>query len=573
MQKLQLSIPEPCHENWQQMTPTEQGRFCNACAKEVIDFSTMTDIQVLNYFTNLTHEKVCGRALPEQLDKIISRPVQPKKKLFWYWNYFVMFVMFFSKGNSAKAQGNTQVVTVADMNKIKATNINNTLTGKVGEVSMSKNRVVTGKVTDNNGNPVSFASIRVKGTNTGISADANGAYSTKVNSNTILIISAAGFKEMEVPVGLQLSLTTILEKQATLGLTEIMVGGISFGNSDDYTATESKGVAVINVKEAETNRFIPNAFVIINSLSTIDTVITNKKGVHKIKGIKDYKKYFIKVIADGYEPNEFTIDGSDFKDRKKEWEVLLKKKEIIDVAIRGTVIDRALAGEVTGAVVRSNAEAKPGIQTIIRMGGINAISIEKGPIYIVDGTIVTNRDTINPDDIENITVLQGPAAAALFGPDGSNGAIIITTKKLKIKNLDTVTVTTDSRVVGRLITTTTCTTTVMGASVAGISVKNNIADSLKMLATKLTGTIKIFPNPLQRGQQLSIALKLKQAGFYQMQITDAAGNIILKKQINANAKEVTEKLLPDTRWASGLYYLSLFDNENNLSGKTSFIFE
>lgn len=35
MQKLQLSISEPCHENWHNMTPTEQGRFCNACAKEV----------------------------------------------------------------------------------------------------------------------------------------------------------------------------------------------------------------------------------------------------------------------------------------------------------------------------------------------------------------------------------------------------------------------------------------------------------------------------------------------------------------------------------------------------------
>ena len=100
MQKLQISIPEPCHENWQVMTPTEQGRFCNACAKEVIDFSSMTDIQVLNYFTNLTHEKVCGRALPEQLDRAISRPEQPKKRLFWYWNYIAMFFMVFTKGNN-----------------------------------------------------------------------------------------------------------------------------------------------------------------------------------------------------------------------------------------------------------------------------------------------------------------------------------------------------------------------------------------------------------------------------------------------------------------------------------------
>ena len=50
MQQLQLSIPEPCHQTWREMTPTQQGRFCNSCAKEVIDFSTMTDTEVLNYF-------------------------------------------------------------------------------------------------------------------------------------------------------------------------------------------------------------------------------------------------------------------------------------------------------------------------------------------------------------------------------------------------------------------------------------------------------------------------------------------------------------------------------------------
>ena len=111
MQKLQLSIPEPCHENWQKMTSTNQGRFCNACAKEVVDFSMMTDIQVLNYFSNLTHEKVCGRALPEQLNRTISRPISPKKRLFWYWNYIVMFFLFLGKGNAVKAQGGIKPVT------------------------------------------------------------------------------------------------------------------------------------------------------------------------------------------------------------------------------------------------------------------------------------------------------------------------------------------------------------------------------------------------------------------------------------------------------------------------------
>ena len=64
MQKLQLSIPEPCHENWQEMTPTQQGRFCKACAKEVIDFSMMTDTEVLNYFAGLCDEKVWDEPYP-----------------------------------------------------------------------------------------------------------------------------------------------------------------------------------------------------------------------------------------------------------------------------------------------------------------------------------------------------------------------------------------------------------------------------------------------------------------------------------------------------------------------------
>ena len=190
MQKLQLSIPEPCHENWQQMTPTDQGRFCNACAKEVIDFSTMTDIQVLNYFTNMTNEKVCGRALPEQLDRTLSRPEHPKKKIFWYWNYIVMLLMFFTKGNSAKAQGAIKPAT--ELNPVD----NLAVKGELNAVE--RKRIITGKVTDIHGNPVSFASIKVKGTNTGVSADAIGAYSLKVNPNAIVLQEALGANIMGV---------------------------------------------------------------------------------------------------------------------------------------------------------------------------------------------------------------------------------------------------------------------------------------------------------------------------------------------------------------------------------------
>ena len=139
MQQLQLSIPEPCHQNWQDMTPTQQGRFCNACAKEVIDFSTMSDSEVLNYFSSLKNEKVCGRAYPDQLDRAITKPKEIKKAKFWYWNYAAMFFLFFSK-MSIKAQAQGQVIAVPA--KI---DVNNALQGRVGGITISNKKTISGK--------------------------------------------------------------------------------------------------------------------------------------------------------------------------------------------------------------------------------------------------------------------------------------------------------------------------------------------------------------------------------------------------------------------------------------------
>jgi hypothetical protein len=63
---IQYAIAEPCHESWEAMTPTQQGRFCQSCAKPVIDFTAMTDAQVLQYMSNTTGS-VCGRMTSFQL--------------------------------------------------------------------------------------------------------------------------------------------------------------------------------------------------------------------------------------------------------------------------------------------------------------------------------------------------------------------------------------------------------------------------------------------------------------------------------------------------------------------------
>jgi len=514
MQKLQLSIPEPCHENWHKMTPTQQGRFCNACAKEVIDFSMMTDSEVLNYFTTLSNEKVCGRALPTQLDRTITRPKESKKRLFWYWNYIVMFFMLFSKTNAAKAQGGVKAAT--EFSPVKPADI---LTGDI----MITSWVVKGKVTDKDGNPVPYATVMIKGTKSGVSADLNGGFSIKVNSGNILVISVVGFAEAEVPIIRQQDLNIVLEKRGQ------QLGGLVLVA---YNADDSKYTALIQVKEDRSDVPINNAKIIIAKKYSdhTDTVFTDKKGGYKLKGIKSYENYFVKVEADGYDANEFSIGTDDLKSKKREWSVLLKKTEAIKTS-----------------------------EATIRLGAISNVSVAKPPVYVVDGIIVPKGNEIDPADIADVTVLQAADAMALFGSAASTGAIVITTRMAKSKDLKEVVVVSDIGIRGML---------------GGVSMCVHVSrysDTKARINTLLNDSLKIYPNPVQRGASFSISLKLKQTGNHQIQIADAAGRIILQKQINVVAKEYSEMLPADNKWSGGLYYIRVFNNKNQLISKSSFI--
>jgi hypothetical protein len=67
-----ISLPEPCHENWQEMTPTEKGRFCASCQKEVIDFTQLNDAKIVA-FLKQGQQGFCGRFRETQLDRKIEK--------------------------------------------------------------------------------------------------------------------------------------------------------------------------------------------------------------------------------------------------------------------------------------------------------------------------------------------------------------------------------------------------------------------------------------------------------------------------------------------------------------------
>jgi hypothetical protein len=64
-----ISIPEPCHEDWNSMTPDANGKFCNSCSKSVIDFTNKTDAEIHTMMMERKNEKVCGHFNKTQVNR------------------------------------------------------------------------------------------------------------------------------------------------------------------------------------------------------------------------------------------------------------------------------------------------------------------------------------------------------------------------------------------------------------------------------------------------------------------------------------------------------------------------
>lgn len=64
MKTLHISIPKPCSENWDSMSPNEKGRFCAVCSKTVVDFTEKTPAEIVAILQN-QYAKMCGRFRPD----------------------------------------------------------------------------------------------------------------------------------------------------------------------------------------------------------------------------------------------------------------------------------------------------------------------------------------------------------------------------------------------------------------------------------------------------------------------------------------------------------------------------
>lgn len=110
--KYKITIPEPCHEDWNKMTPNDNGRFCGSCSKNVVDFTNWLPEKIQAYF--LQHSNVCGRFKKSQLDSLTIQI--PNRVLFSQTQYHKMFLLalFIAMGTTlfscADKNGNKQKI-------------------------------------------------------------------------------------------------------------------------------------------------------------------------------------------------------------------------------------------------------------------------------------------------------------------------------------------------------------------------------------------------------------------------------------------------------------------------------
>ncbi len=245
-----------------------------------------------------------------------------------------------------------------------------------GFAALAQDRTLTGKVTDASGNPLPGVSVLVKGTATGTSTDAEGVYKLKVTDNVKVVLSYVGFAGQELAIGNRSTLNVILAED-TKQLVEVVVTGLA-----------------TSVKRT-------------NSANAVGSI-----NAAQLTGVTKPQ----------------TVDG-------------------------------ALNGKITGVSITANSGA-PGGGFSVKLRGISSVTQASEPLYIIDGVYIDNSQfatgagtgsfsratsqtagtqdqasnriaDINPEDIENIEVLKGPSAAAIYGTRANAGVILITTKKGK----------------------------------------------------------------------------------------------------------------------------------------------
>lgn len=237
---------------------------------------------------------------------------------------------------------------------------------------------VTGKVTDQSGQPLPGVSVTEKGTKNGTSTDSNGSFAISVAQGSTLVFKSVGLLTREVPVG-------------SSGVVNVSL------SEDEQTLTEVNITTALGVKKEK--KAVGYAVQEVKGKDlTIAQAPTIAQGLlGKVAGLN------ITQASGG-------VEGGSAR-----------------IVVRGNT---SLTGDNRALIIVDGvAINNDPVNNNSNNGGGGATGTQKGADVSGYNDWGTGLNFINPEDIENVTVLKGPAAAALYGARGANGVILVTRKK------------------------------------------------------------------------------------------------------------------------------------------------
>ncbi|HVW97992.1 MAG TPA: SusC/RagA family TonB-linked outer membrane protein [Mucilaginibacter sp.] len=208
----------------------------------------------------------------------------------------------------------------------------------------------------------------------------------------------------------------------------------------------------------ETNQPLPGATVALKG--TTNSAATDLNGYYRLTGVAGGQQVLTASFV-GYKTQEQTVDVNGavtINIQLQPSSTLLNEIAVIGYGVvrksdatgsvdvvtakdfnKGAVnaIQDAISGKLPGVVITSNSGA-PGNTSTIRIRGTTSINASSDPLIVIDNVPISNVSvggtaniltTINPNDVENITVLKDASATAIYGSRGSSGVILITTKR------------------------------------------------------------------------------------------------------------------------------------------------
>ena len=172
---LTLTIPEPCGEDFNAMTPVKGGKFCGSCEKTIVDFRTMNDYQVLQFYKQ-NNGKICGVFNQRQLNRAMPFPLERKPSRNWKAVAALATGLLFGGG----LVGQTNASTIEEMVVTTQQTINN----QQENDTTIPNKVIKGFVKNKEyQDRLIGANIMIAGTNIHTTTDIDGFFEITIPDN------------------------------------------------------------------------------------------------------------------------------------------------------------------------------------------------------------------------------------------------------------------------------------------------------------------------------------------------------------------------------------------------------